>query len=269
MKGETWVDSRPRLLLVDDDALNREVALDQLREIGLSADIAVNGKIAVAMAEETPYDLVLMDIQMPVMDGREACRRILALPGHRQTPIVALTANILPDSRAACLAAGMVDFLEKPVASERLRSCLACWLPAASLSGGSKPPSAETQPLLSALEEAGGFAPASALDALGIRPEKYPTLLLKYLEVHGETVTRAEAALQAEDIRLAKRLVHTLKGTAATLGLAATYAAASRLDSAMAGTSDPGAISELFRELATIDSQQRATLQRLLAPLRD
>jgi len=266
---ETLVDSRPRLLLVDDDALNREVALDQLKELGISADIAIDGEMAVAMAGETPYDLILMDIQMPVMDGREACRRILALPGRRQTPIVALTANFLPESRTACLAAGMVDYLEKPVANARLRSCLACWLPAGSLAGEHQDASEEIGPLILALEEAGGFDPTNALEVLGIRPGKYPTLLLKYLEVHGETLTRIRTALQAGDRPLAKRLVHTLKGTAATLGLTATCTAASHLDNALEGSGEPATISNLLNELAATDHQQRAALQRLLAPLRD
>jgi CheY-like chemotaxis protein len=263
------LDSQPRLLLVDDDALNREVALDQLKELGISADVAVDGEIAVAMAGETSYDLILMDIQMPVMDGREACRRILALPGRRQTPIIALTANILPESRTACLAAGMVDYLEKPVTNERLRSCLACWLPAARLVRELEAADGGIRPLLDALEEAGGFAPASALEVLGIRPEKYPTLLLKYLAVHGETLTKTRAALQAGDLQLAKRLVHTLKGTTATLGLTATCALASRLDKVLEGSGETETINNLLSELAATDRQQRATLQRLLAPLRD
>jgi CheY-like chemotaxis protein/HPt (histidine-containing phosphotransfer) domain-containing protein len=252
----------PRLLLVDDEALNREVALDQLKELGLAADVAVDGEGAVAMAAATDYDLILMDIQMPVMDGHEASRRILALPERQKTPIIALTANVLPENRSACLAAGMVDYLEKPVSTQRLRTCLGRWLPAV---GAAPPPATGNgQWLLIALEAAGGFAPAVAVDRLGIKIEKYPLLLSKYLEVHGQTVTQAGAALQAGDLLLARRLVHTLKGTAATLGLEATHNAAARLDKMLVAAGDEQAVGALYRELAETDRQQRATLHRLL-----
>ena len=261
------MNSPPRLLLVDDDALNREVALDLLKELGLSADIAVDGESAIAMAGATRYDLILMDIQMPVMDGHEASRRILALPECRETPIIALTANVLPENRTACLAAGMVDYLEKPVSTQRLRTCLGRWLPAIGAA-----PSAATgkdQWLLTALEAAGGFAPAAVLDRLGIKSEKYPMLLSKYLEVHGQTVAEAGAALQAGDLLLARRLVHTLKGTAATLGLEATHNAAARLDKMLVAAGDEQVVGALYRELAETDRQQRATLRRLLATATD
>lgn len=261
--------SRPRLLLVEDNALNREVALDQLAELGLTADIAINGEIAVAMADETPYDLILMDVQMPVQDGREASRRILALPGRRHTPIVALTAGVLPGNRAACLAAGMVDYLEKPVAMERLRHCLACWLPGVSLPASQAAADGPDQRLLAALQEAGGFAPAVVIGKYGIKPEKYPMLLIKYLEVHGGTVSAAGAALQAGDLSLARRLVHTLKGTAATLGLEATRDAANQLEELLVKASNDEAVSKLFAELAETDRQQMATLRRLLTAHQD
>ena len=259
------MNSSPRLLLVDDDALNREVALGQLKELGLSADIAVDGESAVAMAGATRYDLILMDIQMPVMDGHEASRRILALPERRETPIIALTANVLPENRTACLAAGMVDYLAKPVSTQCLHACLGRWLPAVGTALSASPATANGQWLLTALEEAGGFAPADILDQHGIKTEKYPLLLTKYLEVHGQTVAKAGTALQAGDLLLARRLVHTLKGTAATLGLEATRNAAARLDKMLAEAGDDKAVSALYRELAEADYQQRATLCRLLA----
>jgi CheY-like chemotaxis protein len=259
------VNSPPRLLLVEDDALNREVALDQLKELGLSADVAINGAIAVAMAGDTAYDLILMDVQMPVLDGRQASRQILALPGRRQTPIIALTANVLPENRVACLAAGMVDYLEKPVATERLRSCLACWLPGVSLHDEQAASDGPGLQLIAALQATDGFAPALVLGTLGIKPEKYPMLLGKYLEVHGETVARAGAALQAGDRTQAQRLVHTLKGTAATLGLEATRDAAAQLDTLLEEAADAEAISHPFSKLAEVDRQQMATLRRLLA----
>ena len=104
------------LLLAEDDPVNQEVMRELLvGDLGLSVDLAGDGAQAAALAEQNAYDLILMDMQMPVCDGLEATRRIRALVNHATTPIIALTANAFSEDRSRCLAAGMDDFLAKPV----------------------------------------------------------------------------------------------------------------------------------------------------------
>jgi CheY-like chemotaxis protein len=107
-----------RLLLVEDDPLNREIALSMLDEVGLAADIAVDGRQAVEAFGSSRYDLILMDMQMPVMDGLAATRAIRAREDREQPPIVAMTANAFDEDRQRCIAAGMTDFVSKPVEPE-------------------------------------------------------------------------------------------------------------------------------------------------------
>jgi len=117
-----------RILVAEDDPINQEVALVLLRDAGLAPDLAANGREAVRMAEQTDYALILMDLQMPDMDGLAATRAIRALPGRTNTPIIAKTANVFEDDRRACRAAGMNDFIAKPLLPEHLFATLLKWL---------------------------------------------------------------------------------------------------------------------------------------------
>ncbi len=117
-----------RLLLVEDEAINREVAIDMLRDLGLHIDIASDGREAVRLARQNRYDLILMDVRMPGMDGLEATRSIRRQENGRPAPILALTANTFAADREACLAAGMNAFVGKPFDPEHLLVTVRQWL---------------------------------------------------------------------------------------------------------------------------------------------
>jgi len=117
-----------KLLLVEDDPVNQLVAQELLSGAGLRFELAMTGTQAVEMASRTVYDLILMDMYMPEMDGLEATRRIRDLPGCAQVPIVAMTANAFGEDRQSCLAAGMNDFVEKPVNPNKLFATVQRWL---------------------------------------------------------------------------------------------------------------------------------------------
>jgi CheY-like chemotaxis protein len=113
------------VLLVEDNPLNQEINAQLLRLLGLEVEVAEDGLQAVArLSQSTHFDLVLMDVQMPRMDGLEATRRVRQLPEHRHTPIIALTANAFAEDRQNCLEAGMDDFLAKPVDPQALAQAL-------------------------------------------------------------------------------------------------------------------------------------------------
>jgi CheY-like chemotaxis protein len=124
--------SRPgaRVLLAEDSTINQQVASELLRLAGVLVDTVPDGRSAVEAARTTSYDLILMDVQMPILDGLAATREIRRLPGRRDVPIVAMTANAFEDDRRACLDAGMNDHLAKPVDPDRLYGTLERWVPA-------------------------------------------------------------------------------------------------------------------------------------------
>jgi two-component system, sensor histidine kinase and response regulator len=129
-----------RVLLVEDHPVNREVAMELLRRVGLSVDTAENGVVALEKLGASTYDLVLMDVQMPEMDGLEAARRMRVQPSLQALPILAMTAGAYTQERDACLTAGMNDFVSKPVLPDALYAALARWLPAAQVRRGSPQP---------------------------------------------------------------------------------------------------------------------------------
>ena len=146
---------RVRLLLVEDNPVNQFVALALVHSVGLTVDVAGNGVEAVQRAHSLAYDLILMDVQMPEMDGLEATRRIRAMSRGGNMPILAMTASAYSDDRAACQAAGMDDFVVKPVDPAVLFLALLRWLSAGRPAAGALAAQASGRPGLLAAAGAG------------------------------------------------------------------------------------------------------------------
>ena len=225
-----------RIMLADDSAINREVVVELLQAVGLSVDVAVDGLEAVEKARANPYDLILMDMQMPNLNGLLATQAIRKLPGWESKPIVALTANAFTEDRRACQDAGMNDFVAKPVEPEVLYLALLKCLPVSGQFQSVDPEMNKTSAsgldnktidvlnespanALSRLTTMPGMNVARGLAGLRGNADKYLNLLSRFIELHVDDMQKLVIYLDNGDRPAARRLAHSLKGTAATLGV--------------------------------------------------
>jgi PAS domain S-box-containing protein len=216
-----------RILLAEDVAVNREVAVELLHGAGLAVDTAQNGLEAVEMARTNEYDLILMDVRMPQMDGLDAARAIRAMSGWASKPILAMTANAFDDDRQACLQAGMNDFVAKPVDPSIFYSMLLKWLrDAPSVSQGSsykQAASASTKPhdandLERRLAAIPGLNVEQGLARLMGNQRTYLRILKIFAESQADAVNSLVEALAQKDFTRIKDTAHALASTAGNVG---------------------------------------------------
>jgi CheY-like chemotaxis protein len=218
------------LLLVEDNPINQQVAQELLDNLGIGICIAENGEEAIALLSEGSFDGVLMDMQMPVMDGVTATREIRKNPKFASLPIIALTANVMISEQNEFLDAGMNDHIGKPIDPDRLVATLARWVRPARLSA-SVPVS---MPLLQeALPDLPGIDVAESVRRVGGKVAVYYSLLDKFRVGERHTLVRIREAMFRHDLSGAERLAHTLKGTAGTLGAHALQQQAALLEEAL------------------------------------
>jgi signal transduction histidine kinase/HPt (histidine-containing phosphotransfer) domain-containing protein/ActR/RegA family two-component response regulator len=203
-----------RILLVEDNAVNQAVALGLLEQLGLRADVAENGALALEALEARPYDVVLMDVQMPVMDGNEATRQLRLRErgeGAARLPVVAMTAHAMDGDRDKCLAAGMDDYLPKPLNPDALRRVLQTWCPKRLPLDSAAPPPDAAPP---------GDAPAepfdldAVLDRMLSNVQIVRRLIAICLETMPEQLAELDQAVADGNLAVVERLAHTIKSVA-------------------------------------------------------
>lgn len=210
-----------RVLLAEDNLVNQEVALDLLKSEGMIVDVAADGIQAVTFATDNEYDLILMDMQMPNMDGVAATRAIRALPDRTAVPILAMTANAFDEDRQTCLTAGMNDHVAKPVDPERLFKTLLQWLPVCSaLQTASliSPVETDDARIREALTAIDGLDINAGLNSVRGKFATYLRLLGLFIKSNENLTELIQSAIDAGDIDEARRLAHSLKGAAGNLG---------------------------------------------------
>ena len=213
-----------RVLLVDDNDLNRQIGTELLEAAGVQVTVAEDGQQALDRLAAQAYDLVLIDMQMPVMDGLEATRAIRRNPLWQQLPVLAMTANAMAIDRQRCLDAGMNSHITKPIHPPALYAQLLQWLPqrehtpAPTAVPGPVAPAQDALAPDNALLRIPGLDAASGLRRVLQRRSTYEGLLRRFADGQASAVRQARAALAAGDRVQAQRLLHTLKGTAATIG---------------------------------------------------
>jgi two-component system, sensor histidine kinase and response regulator len=259
-----------RVLLVEDNELNQQVALELLGAAGMHVAMAEDGEQGVRRVQDAVYDVVLMDVQMPVMDGLAATRRIRALPGFGTLPILAMTANAMAGDRERSLDAGMNDHITKPIDPHELFDVLLRWLPeraARSETALEAPvPPAHAKDAPPTPDPSQWIYEIPALDAadglrrvLG-RHDAYVGLLRRFAHSQADAVGRMRMSLAAGHETDAERAAHTLKGAAGSVGARQLQHEAGDVESALRR-------GVAFAELEALLGPLERTLEALVAAL--
>lgn len=258
--------SDARILLVEDNEVNRIVAIELLTQAHLQVDTAENGAIALEKLKKNTYDCVLMDVQMPVMDGYQATRSLRKLPGCSKLPVIAMTANVMSDDRNKCLQAGMDDFIGKPILPQTLYSTLTKWM--------------TPQPTQMAVNH---LAPDDKLPylygidaAIGLRytaedKSVFRKILQKFAENHLSSIDEIVQAIAGNNLVEAKQTLHTLKGLAGSLGAVTLHGHLVRLEELLAEQNSSVENTSIFKKLISLCDQELSrvigSIQSTLLPL--
>jgi CheY-like chemotaxis protein len=257
------------VLLAEDNAVGAEVAIDLLEDAGMTVDLARDGQEALERARARTYDFVVMDMQMPRMDGIAATRAIRAVPGWRRPPIIALTANVFAGDRRRCEEAGMDDFLTKPLQPGELYRTLLRWLdplshdePQEAMAPAADPACADAADAEARLGRVAAL-PGMHRDfvlAYGGRARKYLELLGAFIARHAGTPQALRGHLAGGHPETAADLAHSLAGEAAVLGIRSVQRSANAMEDDLLQAGGPD------METAQVDLEE---LERALLAVTD
>ncbi len=251
-REEALVDHRAalagaRVLLVEDNVFNQELAVDLLRRAGVAVSVAGDGQQALDVLARERFDAVLMDCQMPVMDGYAATRALRLQPALRTLPVIAMTANAMVGDREAVLAAGMNDHIAKPIVINEMFATLAKWVkPTSSVAAGDDRPALNTEYALNGIDARRG------LDNVGGDEAFYRRMLGLFLDSEADFVQRFRAARAAGDGTTAMRAAHDLKSEAGTLGMHSLEEAATALERACSEGARDADIDDMLRNVTNL-----------------
>ena len=255
-----------RLLLVEDNELNQEVAMGLLETAHMSIDLAENGKVAVRMISEKDYDLVLMDMQMPVMDGVSATKAIRSDPRFLTLPIIAMTANAMDTDREMCIQAGMNDHVAKPIDPDQLFATLKRWIkvrgPIPSPEVPVNKAEAASSPGVTHIPEIEGVDLTDGLKRVGGNQRLYRELLVKFAAKFADAGVQVSSALQSGDRSGAERIAHTVKGVAGNIGIKQVQFAAEKLEKAIREGGE--AVPVILQDLTSLLRPQAEAIERVL-----
>lgn len=259
--------SGARVLLVEDNEINREVAVGLLTEAGLLVDIAENGQVAVERVCLAEYDLVLMDIQMPVMDGLTATAQIRKNRDWATLPIVAMTANAMQQDRAASLAAGMNDHIAKPIEPSILWSTLLKWIkPRHTPFFAVRADQMTSSPDVELSDEICGIDLSLGLSRVLGKKSLYLSILRKFVAGHGDAAQKIRIALDAGDIESAERQAHTIKGVSGMIGAILLQSCAEDLEGAIRDRYDREMVEVRLQHFERRLNELTASLDAKLSP---
>ena len=233
------------ILLVEDNQINQQVALEILSEAEVYVDVAENGHKCLEALEEADYDGVLMDVQMPGMDGFETTKVIRSQEKYRDLPVIAMTANAMKGDRERCIRAGMNDYVSKPIDIDQFYSTLKKWIVPGEHPelagrpftgrGGNRAPGPKNERNVSVKDlNLEGIDTETALNRLGGNEKLFTNLLKDFVKKQAGAAEKIREKLARQDFETAKRLAHTLKGVAGNIGASAVFEKARDLDEAIA-----------------------------------
>ena len=255
-----------RVLVAEDNELSQEVAKGLLNLLGVEVDIAGNGAIAVDMVQKTPYGLVFMDMQMPVMDGLTATREIRRHATPAELPIVAMTANVMSRDRQRCLEAGMNDHIGKPIDPGTLIATLHTWLKRAPRPAAATPAPATLAAAPAPAGPPGAIDPQRGLAQVAGIEALYHQILEQFAAGQHDAAERICAAVRAADWHTAEQIAHNLKGTAAQIGAMPLHRMAERLQhlshAQQAGDELDALLRDALQELQAVIASAKAILEQ-------